>query len=125
MTAHDWTVEDHLAGKPAEAVALYHRFAELVGHRGPFSLAVSKSCVTFKGSRRGFAGARPTRNGLRGYLDLRRRVDDPRFSSVAPYTKRLFVHQVSVRAMSELDDDFAGWVAEAYEVGQGAHLLTP
>lgn len=125
MTTQDWTVEDHLVGKPAEAVALYHRFAALVEQCGPVRVAVSKSCVAFKGDRRGFAGARPTRNGLRGYLDLQRRVDDPRFTSVAPYTKRLFVHQVSISSMSQLDDDFAAWIAEAYEVGEGAHLLAP
>ena len=117
-----WTVEDHLRGRPEASVALYRRFVELVEACGPFTYAVSKSGITFKGSRRGFAGARPTSTGLTGYLDLQRAVDDRRFTSSAPYTKRLFVHQVRITQLSDLDEEFAGWVREGYAVGQGAHL---
>lgn len=60
---------------------------------------------------------------MRGYLDLQRRVDDDRILSVAPYTKRLFVHQFRVIKLAELDDEFAGWIREAYAVGQGAHVV--
>jgi hypothetical protein len=117
-----WTVDDHLRGKPSEYVALYRRFVELVAACGPFTYAVAKTTITFKGSRRGFAGARPTERGVVGYLDLQRTVDDPRISSVAPYTKRLFVHHFRITAPAQLDAVFAGWVREAYEVGQGGHL---
>ncbi|MEV4133023.1 DUF5655 domain-containing protein [Dactylosporangium sp. NPDC049742] len=122
MEREDWTVEDHLRGKPAGSVALYHRFVELVEACGPFTYAVAKTTITFKGSRRGFAGARPTTHGLAGYLDLERMVEDPRILRASPYTKRLFVHQFRVGDRGQLDDAFAGWVAEAYEVGQGGHL---
>ncbi|MGD0062944.1 MAG: DUF5655 domain-containing protein [Streptosporangiaceae bacterium] len=117
-----WTVEDHLRGQPASAVELYRRFAGLVEACGPFTYAVSRSSITFKGSRRGFAGARPTRTGLTGYLDLQRTVHDHRITSASPFTKRLVVHQVRITRPEELDEDFAGWVREAYAVGQGAHL---
>jgi Domain of unknown function (DUF5655) len=117
-----WTVEDHLAGQPESSVALYRQFVRLVEACGPFSYAVAKTTITFKGSRRGFAGARPTAQGLRGYLDLRRAVEDPRITNVSPYTKRLFVHHFTVRSADELDDEFAGWVREAYAVGAGEHL---
>lgn len=117
-----WRVADHLEGKPADSVALYHRFVELVAACGPFTYAVSKTTITFKGTRRGFAGARPTRAGLAGYLDLQHAVEDRRFSRVTPYTKRLFTHTYRITAPEDLDDEFAGWVAEAYAVGAGAHL---
>jgi len=120
-----WTVEDHLSGQPAGSVELYLRFVELVEACGPFTCSVAKTMITFKGSRRGFAGAKPTRRGLSGYLDLQRVVRDPRFTRSSPYTKRLFVHQVRITALAELDSEFAGWIAEAYAVGQGAHLLGP
>jgi hypothetical protein len=83
---------------------------------------VAKTTITFKGSRRGFAGARPTFRGLAGYLDLQRMVEDPRILSAAPYTKRLFVHQFRIMGRDQMDDEFAGWVHEAYQVGQGQHL---
>jgi hypothetical protein len=115
-------VEDHLRDKPAASVALWHAFVELIRRCGEFSVSPSKSTVTFKGSRRGFAGARPDGRGIVGYLDLQRQVRDPRITNVSPYTARLFVHQFRITAPEQLDDTFAGWVAEAYAVGQGAHL---
>jgi hypothetical protein len=73
-----WTVERHLEGKPAESVAMFHRFVELVGACGPYEPSPSKSSVTFNGTRRGFAGARPTASGLAVYLDLQRALESPR-----------------------------------------------
>ena len=62
----EWTIERHLEGQPEFAVELFDRFIELVSTFGPFTYAVSKSSITLKGSRRGFAGARPVTAGLRG-----------------------------------------------------------
>jgi hypothetical protein len=123
MDTSAWTVEDHLRDKPAAVVALYRRFVELVQACGPFDYAVSKTAITFKGSRRGFAGAKPKAHSLDGYLDLQRRVEDPRIRRASPYTKRLVVHQFRVSAPEQLDEEFAGWVREAYQVGQGEHLV--
>jgi hypothetical protein len=121
--AAEWTVDDHLRGKPPSSVALYRSFVRLVEACGPFTYAVAKTTITFKGSRRGFAGARPTEQGLAVYLDLQRQVEDPRITRAVPYTKRLFTHQLRITAPEQLDDTVAGWVREAYAVGQGAHLL--
>lgn len=117
-----WTVDDHLRDRPAASVKLYRQFVGLVEACGPFSYAVSKTTITFKGSRRGFAGARPTARGLAGYLDLQRQLDDPRILRVSPYTRRLFVHQFRIYTLGELDAEFAVWVRDAYAVGQGGHL---
>jgi hypothetical protein len=123
--ANAWTVEDHLRGKPPVPVALYLRFVQLVAACGPFTYAVAKTSITFKGARRGFAGAKPTMRGLAAYMDLQRVVEDPRVISWSPYTKRLFVHQIRLTSLDQLDDEFAGWIAEAYAVGAGAHLTRP
>jgi hypothetical protein len=122
MEAGEWTVERHLVGKPAEVVGLYHRLIELAEECGPFTYVVRKTAITLKGTRRGFAGAVPGMNQLDGYMDLQRRVEDPRIRRADPYTKRLFVHHFRVTALDELDDEFRGWLQEAYDVGQGAHL---
>jgi hypothetical protein len=119
----EWTIEDHLRAKPAAAVQMYHRFIELVEQCGPFTLAVAKTTITLKGTRRGFAGARPTARGLlAGYFDLQRQVQDPRIIRVSPYTARLFVHQFRVSSIGELDDGFRELLCEAYQVGAGAHV---
>lgn len=89
---------------------------------GPFTYAVAKTAVSLKGSRRGFAGAVLTMRTLDGHLDLLRELSDPRIRRSSPYTRRLFVHHFRVRSLDELDDEFGRWIAEAYAVGQGAHL---
>ncbi len=125
MDPSEWTVERHLRDKPAAVVDLYRRFVTLVEACGPFEYAVAKTAITFKGSRRGFAGAKPTSRALDGYLDLQRRVEDPRILRASPYTKRLVVHQFRISAAEQLDEEFASWVREAYAVGQGGHLAPP
>jgi Domain of unknown function (DUF5655) len=123
--AEGWTVERHVRDKPERVVALYNQFIRLAEACGPFSYSVAKSAITLKGSRRGFAGVTPRQTSLTGYLDLQRRVVDPRIQRSSPYTRRLFVHHFRVIAPEELDDAFAAWLGEAYAVGQGAHLAAP
>ena len=118
----EWTIDRHLLGKPGEVVALYHRFIKLVEACGPFEYSVTKTAISLKGTRRGFAGLKPRSTSLDGYLDLERRIEDPRIRRSGPYTKRLFVHQFRIVALAELDAEFAGWLREAYAVGDGAHL---
>ena len=122
MNDTEWTEERHLRGKPAEVVALYHQFIALARACGPFTYAISKSAITLKGTRRGFAGVRLRTTALGGYLDLPRQVRDPRISRSAPYTGRLYVHHFRVDALGQLDEEFAGWLDEAYRVGAGEHL---
>ena len=118
-----WTVEDHLQGQDPRSVALFRAVERAIRACGPVEVSVSRTTITFRGTRRGFAGARPTRQGVRGYLDLTRPVeDDPRILSVAPYTQRLFVHQYRLTAPDQLDETFRALLREAWDVGQGAHL---
>jgi hypothetical protein len=115
----------HMEGRPPVSVALYEEFVAAVSSCGPFSYAVSKTSITFKGTRRGFAGARPTATGVRGYLDLQRVVTGPQIISSSPYEARLYVHQYRLTSPSDLDATFRSWIAEAYAVGAGAHLHRP
>lgn len=107
-------------------IALYHRFIGMAEECGPFTYAVSRSAITLKGTRRGFAGAALSDGQLRVYLDLMQAIpDDPRVRRVDPYGRRLFVHHISISAPDELDETFSQWMREAYEVGRGMHLAGP
>ena len=118
-----WRVEDHLAEAPPEHVRLYRVIEDYLMGLDGVHVSVSRSSITFKGRRRGFAGARPTSRGVKGYFDLTRRVeDDPRVRSVTPYTKRLYVHQYLVTTEADVDDTFRSWLREAWRVGEGDHL---
>jgi hypothetical protein len=120
-STEDSSVARHLDDKPHVVVDLYERFVALVAGCGPFSLSVTKTAIAFKGTRRGFAGAKPRPSSLDGFLDLQREVRDKRFLRVSPYTKSLFVHQFRITDAAQLDDSFAALVEEAYQVGCGAH----
>ena len=120
---HEWTVADHLRGAEPEAVRLWHRIDELIRSFGPVTHAVAKTTITFRGPRRGFAGARPLRGGIRGYFDLMRELPaDPRILRISPYGRKLFVHQFRLADESEFDETVAAWLREGYDVGRGAHL---
>jgi|SRR5665213_2318151 len=119
----EWTIERHLAGKPAGIVELYHRFIELAEACGPFTYSVAKTAIVLKGSRRGYAGVGLGMKSLDGHLDLQRPVtDDPRIRRSAPYTKKLFVSYFRVVSLDQLDDGFKSLLDEAHDVGEGGHL---
>ncbi len=69
MASPEWTVERHLEAGSERGRALGHGFADLVAACGGHSLSVAKTTVTFKGPRRGFAGARPKGDELVGCFD--------------------------------------------------------
>jgi hypothetical protein len=123
--ADEWAIEQHLAGRSQIIVDLYDRFVELISDCGPFTYRVTKTAIAFKGTHRGFAGAKPKKTSLDGFLDLQRAVVDDRFLRVSPYTKRLFVHQFRITSIAQMDNAFAQWVQEAYLVGTGAHRAAP
>ena len=124
MSERVWSIEDHLEGRTDGVREMYCRLIEMVELCGPFTYAVSKTAITLKGTRRGFAGAIPKHDRLDGYVDLQRRVDDPRILSSSPYTKRLFVLRFRLIDCGQLDGSFAALIREAYAVGQGAHLVS-
>lgn len=118
----NWTVEDLLQGKPAEVVALFTHFMDAVQACGLVEVQPLKDRVVLHGLRRIFASAAPAAQSLRGHLNLPRRVEDPRLPRVEPLTKRLFFHRFTLSSVAQLDEEFVGWLHEAYAVGQGAHL---
>jgi hypothetical protein len=122
MTAPEVPIETHLDAASPTVLALFERFHAVVDRCGPTTLRVTKTAITFKGVRRGFAGARPYRSWLGGYLDLPRETAHPTIRSVAPYTKRLYVHHFRVTDAGQMDEAFGRVVAEAYAVGAGEQV---
>lgn len=62
---------------------------------------------------------------MRAHASSEWTVEDPRIRRAAPYTRRLLVHEFRISAPEQLDEELAGWVREAYQVGQGEHLARP
>jgi hypothetical protein len=72
--------------------------------------------------RMSFAAFQPRRRWLDGHLVLARRIDSPRFRRVETYSPRNVLHAFRLTSVEEVDDEFHGWLCEAYEVGQQHHL---
>jgi hypothetical protein len=120
-SAEEWTVERHLGDYPKAVADLYKRFVRLLTACGPHTLRITRTAIAFKGSHRGFAGAKPRNTSLDGFLHLQREVRDERFLRVSLSTKTLSVHQFRIITAEQLDDSFAALMEEAYQVGCGTH----
>ena len=62
------------------------------------------------------------RHWLDGHLVLARRLESPRFRRVETFSARNVLHAFRLTGPDDVDDAFAGWVAEAYDVGLQRHL---
>jgi Domain of unknown function (DUF5655) len=122
MNGKRFTIKDHLLGKDTVIIALYERFVELIIACGPFEYVVGKDGIAFRGERRNFAVAKPKARSLDGVLVLQRRLQDSRIRTVQTYTKKLFGNQFRVTHVDQINEEFADWIREAYQVGQGQHL---
>jgi hypothetical protein len=55
--------------------------------------------------------------GMTCTINLRRRLEHPRFERIEQYDK-WFVHRLRVTSTEELDDEVRGWLAESYILGE-------
>lgn len=107
---------DFFAGRAAQQ-ALYAAFLAFVRRLGPVTVNVNRTRISFQGRVR-FAGvSRVTRDGLVCNFWLKRQVDSPRFLRVEYLHPGNWVYQFRLTDADQLDDEAAGWIAEAYEVG--------
>ena len=115
-------MEKFLAGKSAGAIALYERLSALVHQCGRVKLAPAKTRIGFQ-VRMIFAAVNKLNDGgLEAHVVLARRVSNPRFQRVETMSPKCYVHHFRVEALSELDQEVAGWLCEAYQVGTQEHL---
>ena len=110
------TEDDFFRGRSAQRV-LYDAFLAFVRRLGPVTVNVNKTRISFQ-TRVRFAGvAGVVRDGWICGFWLKRRIDSPRFARVEHLPPSDFVYRFVLRDASELDEEAAGWLAEAYEVG--------
>ncbi|HEX3920861.1 MAG TPA: hypothetical protein VHY31_01075, partial [Streptosporangiaceae bacterium] len=63
------------------------------------------------------------RTGLQGHIVLPCPLSgDERIYKVSPLTKRLFGNWYKAKSDRDLDQEFADWLREARDVGDGVHL---
>ena len=91
---------------------------------GPVDVLPEKTRIALQ-VRMSFAAFMPRRNWLNGHLVLARPVESPRFLRVDTFSPRNVVHAFRLTSPAEVDEEFRGWLTEAYQVGAQRHLRRP
>ncbi len=117
-----YTVEQHLRGRSSNVVSLYEQFVALVKRCGPVTVVSAKTRIGFQ-VRMIFSTLSLSKSGLACHVVLSRRLENPRFTRIQSLSPRNHVHYFRIRSVEDLDDEVAGWLREAYEVGEQKHLV--
>ena len=117
-----FSVKKFLAGKSRYAISLYENFSALVHDCGPVKIAPAKTRIGFQ-VRMIFAAVNKLGDhGLDAHVVLTRRLESPRFRRIETMTPKCYVHHFRIGSLSELDEEVANWLREAYQVGTQEHL---
>lgn len=108
-------------GKSPGIRALYERFHEMVQRCGPAKTLPYRDKVGYMVRVR-FAGAIPAAKWLDVGFWLPHRIESARFRKIETIYPNVHLHLMRVTDPSELDEEVATWLAEAYEVGCQRHL---
>jgi hypothetical protein len=114
-------LDRHFDAKAPAVRATFERIVEVVSALGQVSVLPEKTRIALH-VRMSFAAFMPRRRWLDGHLVLARRIDSPRFRRIETYSPRNILHAFRLTDPDEVDREFAGWLAEAYAVGQQRHL---
>ena len=117
------SLESHFTGKSEKARELFAELLALIGKCGPVKVLPEKTRIAFQ-VRMSFIAVQVRRNYLIGHFVFSRRVESPRFLRVETFSLRNHLHAFRINSISDLDDEFAGWIREAYAVGEQKHLAT-
>ena len=119
--AHLGEIDRHFASSAPVVRATFERVLAVVGAFGPVEILPEKTRIALH-ARMSFAAFMPRRAWLAGHLVLAREIPSPRFTRIDAYSPRNVVHQFKLSAPEDVDEQFAAWLAEAYQVGIQQHL---
>jgi len=113
-------LDGHFAGKQPHVRATFDRVLAEVQRLGPVTVLPEKTRIALH-VRMSFAAFVPRIRWLDGHLVLARTVHSGRFRRVEVYSPRNVLHAFRLTGPSDVDNEFAGWLAEAYRVGEQRH----
>jgi hypothetical protein len=111
----------HFEGKPREIRALFDAVVAAIREIGPVRVLPEKTRIAFQ-VRMSFAQLTPRRRWIDGHVVLSRRLESARFRKVETFSPRNHLHAFRLTDLREIDDEFRGWLSEAYRVGDQQHL---
>ncbi len=98
----------------------FERFLAVAQLSGPVTVLPEKTRIALQ-VRMSFAALMPRKHWLNGHLVLARSVGSDRFTSVQVFSPRNVLHAFRLTGPDDIDDEFAGWIGEAYRVGAQLH----
>ncbi|MGS0683620.1 DUF5655 domain-containing protein [Nakamurella sp. GG22] len=113
-------LDRHFVGTAPAVRAAFDEVLSVLADVGQVTVLSEKTRIALH-VRMSFAAFMPRRSWLDGHLVLARRVDSPRFHRIKVYSPRNVVHAFRLRTPDDVDDEFAGWLIEAYRVGEQRH----
>ena len=114
-------MEAHFQGRQPQVRETFERILSTVRGFGPVTVLPEKTRIALH-VRISFAAFMPRTGWLDGHLVLARTIPSERFRRVETYSPRNIVHVFRLVSPHEVDQEFIGWLAEAYQVGQQRHL---
>jgi hypothetical protein len=100
---------------------LFDALAAMIKKCGPVKVLPEKTRIAFH-VRMSFIAVSVRQDYLVGHFVFARRFEHSRFTRVESFSPRNHLHAFRLDSLEELDDEFAAWVREAYEVGEQRHL---
>jgi hypothetical protein len=100
---------------------VFEAFAAAVHECGPVTVIPEKTRIAFH-VRMSFAAITPRPQHLSGHFVFARRIDNPRFPRIDTISPRNHLHHFRLQSPDDIDEQFRGWIREAYAVGEQKHL---
>jgi len=114
-------LERHFVGSSREVREAFDAVLAAVQDLGPVEVLAQKTRIALH-VRMSFAAFTPRERWLGGHLVLARTVQSPRWTRVDALSPRNVVHAFRLRGADDVDEEFRGWLGEAYDVGRQGHL---
>ncbi|MDQ2871033.1 MAG: DUF5655 domain-containing protein [Acidobacteriota bacterium] len=105
------------AGRDPAILELFESLETLVRRCGPVTVIPEKTRIAFQ-VRTSFLAVSPRQMHLIGHFVFARRVPNPRFQKIDTISPRNVVHHFCLERLDELDEEFQGWIREAYALGR-------
>jgi Domain of unknown function (DUF5655) len=113
-------IEAHFARSQASVREAYDAALNVVQGLGPVEVLAEKTRIAWH-VRMSFAAFQPRVSWLDGHLVRAHDVPSPRWRRVEVFSARNVLHAFRLAGPEDVDDEFAGWPPEAYDVGAQRH----
>jgi hypothetical protein len=114
-------VETHFARSQPAVRAGYEAALAVVQRLGPVDVLAERTRIAWH-VRMSFAAFQPKVAWLDGHLVLAREIPSPRWRRIEVFSARNVLHAFRLTGPDDVDAEFAGWLAEAYDVGRQRHI---